>query len=428
MDAETLDDFAALFVNRARWRVIRLRHFKEIIVGVGAEQNARMAVRVAVVLGLREQNIQPHGIQRHAVHRGQHARRPVRIFVRLDAVVERRIRKMHRISAPFASAVKSVQHKQNRLRAEVGRGRHVHERRIGVFDRLLIRIDHGVQFPRPFDRAEMIFAAHGDGGLTGIAILHVVVRIGMRLEQRQIDEISGVENLFGNQLGLLVFAVGIDHSLHPVRRLQAMIIAVARILRLARLGRRGLDETDVLELAPHLREDVRRDEAANVIHDDVLRPHVRLIHKLADHGQNHLRRGVGVIVRLHAVLAVVQIDFDGHDFARLIAALVHAAGIFVVILKDCLPGPLAVGGAGELEQRGGQHGIHARLIGVGVQPPLIALLLPIARPLCRLRIARPHHAAGIDAPRNAHRLVRFGRNEIPVRRRLAGSSAPRRCR
>jgi hypothetical protein len=156
-----------------------------------------------------------------------------------------------------------------------------------------------------------------------------------------------------------------------------MIITVARILGLARLGRRILDETDVLELAPHLGEDIRRDEAANVIHDDVLRPHLGLVHELADHGQNHLRGSIGVVVGLRAVLAVVQIDFDGHDFARLIAALVHAAGILVVILEDRLPGLLAVGGAGEFEQRGGQHGIHPRLIGVGVQPPLITLLFPM---------------------------------------------------
>ena len=127
MDAQAGDHFPALLVNRARRRVIRLRHFKEIIVGVGADQNARMAVRVVVVFGLREQNIQPDGIQRHAVHRGQHARRPVGIFVRLDAVVERRIRKMQRIGAPLAPAVKSVEHKQNRLRAEIGRGRQIHD-------------------------------------------------------------------------------------------------------------------------------------------------------------------------------------------------------------------------------------------------------------------------------------------------------------
>ena len=196
-----------------------------------------MSIRVVVVFGLREQNIQPHGIQRHAVHGGQHAGWPVRVFVRLDAIVERRIRKMHRIRAPFAPAVQPVEHKEDRLRAEVGRGRQINDGRIGVLDAFLVGVDGRMQFPRPFDRAEVVLPAHGDGGLTRIAVFHVVVRIGMSLEQRQIDEVGCVENLFGNQFGFLVFAVGVNHSLHPVRRLQAMIITVARIFGLARLGR-----------------------------------------------------------------------------------------------------------------------------------------------------------------------------------------------
>ena len=40
--AQTGHSFAALLINRAGRRMVRLRHFKQIIVRVRADQNARM--------------------------------------------------------------------------------------------------------------------------------------------------------------------------------------------------------------------------------------------------------------------------------------------------------------------------------------------------------------------------------------------------
>ena len=67
MHAETGYRLATLPVNRARWRMPCFGHFKQIIVRLGADQNARMTVGIGVVFGLRKNQIETDGIQRHAV-------------------------------------------------------------------------------------------------------------------------------------------------------------------------------------------------------------------------------------------------------------------------------------------------------------------------------------------------------------------------
>jgi len=195
---------------------------------------------------------------------------------------------------------------------------------------------------------------HGDARLPFIAAVHRGARIGMRLEDRQIDEISGVEDLLGDEFGLVVFPIGIGHALHPVRLLEFPVIAVLGILRLAGHRRFLLHETDVGKLAPDFRENVGRNAAARVVNYDVLRPHAALIHELAHHREHHLRRGINEVVRLGAIEIVVAVDFDGYDLARLITAPGHLARVPVVILEDRAPCLRAVRGAGQPRQGGGE--------------------------------------------------------------------------
>ena len=70
-----------------------------------------------------------------------------------------------------------------------------------------------------------------------------------------------------------------------------------------------------------------------------------LPHQFPHHGQNHLRRGINVIVRFDGVLAVVQVDLDGHHFTGLVAAMLQRPGALVVKFKYGFPGAFLIRGA-----------------------------------------------------------------------------------
>ena len=71
---------------------------------------------------------------------------------------------------------------------------------------LLCGVDGGMQFPCPLDRAEMILAGHARRRLPGVAILHVVVGIGVQLQQGEVDEVGGLLDLPRDHAGFVVFA------------------------------------------------------------------------------------------------------------------------------------------------------------------------------------------------------------------------------
>ena len=146
-----------------------------------------------------------------------------------------------------------------------------------------------MQFGRAFDGTEMVLAGHGDGGLAVVAAIQVVIRIGMRLQQRHVHQVSRVVDLPGYEPGFVVLSVGVSNSLHPLRRFQPAVVAVHRMLRLVFLRRAGLQEAHVLELAPYLGQRVRHHVAPHIVNHDILLPHVRLVDQLPHHGQYHLR-------------------------------------------------------------------------------------------------------------------------------------------
>ena len=415
MNAQARHHFARLLIDRSGGWVARLRHLEEVVVGVGANQDSGPAQFVVVVPGLGQQQVQADRVERHSIHRGQHAGRPFRALIGDGAVVEREVGEVLRIGLPLAPAIESVQNEQDRLRAQVGRGSQIDHRRIGVLHAPLIGVDGRVQLRRALNGAEMVFAGHGQRRLAVVAAIEVVVRIGMRLEQRQVDQVSRVENLFGYEFGVIVNSLRVTHPLYPLRPFQAAVIAVDRMLGLVRFGRLLLQEAHVFELAPHLRQRVGHHVALGVVNEDVLRPHVRLVHQLPHHGQHHLRGRIDEVVALRAAGGVIHVDLHGHQFAGPIATLGQLPRTVVVVLEERLPGLLAGGGAGEFGQGGGQHGVHRRLVGVLVEPPLVRILLQMACPPGSPRVSRPHDAAGIDASGNADRSVGPGRDEVEVR-------------
>jgi len=59
----------------------------------------------------------------------------------------------------------------------------------------------------------------------------------VRLQDREVHEIGGVEDLLRNQLGFVVGAGGISDALDPVGGFEPMTVAVAGVLGLVRARR-----------------------------------------------------------------------------------------------------------------------------------------------------------------------------------------------
>ena len=415
MYPEAGDALASLPVNGAGGRLLRLGHLEEVVVRVDADQDARTSLGIVVVLGLREQQVEADGVERHTVERSEHTGGPVRVLVGLNRIIERRVGKMQRVGPPLAAAVKAVEDEEDRLGSKVRRRRKIDDRRVGVLDRLLGGVDGRVQLPGALDRAEVIFARHRDGRLARVAVLHGVERIGVRLQERLVDDVGGVEDLLGDQLRLFVLAVRIFNPGHPLRRLQPAAGSVGGVLGLKLLGRRILHEPDIAVLAPHLGEKIRWDIAAGVEDNNIGRAHTGGLHQLPHGGQDHLRRGVGIVVELLA-LAVIKVDLKRDDLAGLVPPMFQLPCGPIVVFENRLPGLLGTRGAGERKQRGSEHRVDARLVGVGIQPPLVGLLLPAAGPVRGQRVVRPHHPPREDPAGHAHRLIRRRRHKLELRR------------
>ena len=128
---------------------------------------------------------------------------------------------------------------------------------------------------------------------------------------------------------------------------------------------------------------------------------MRLVDELAHHRQHHVRRGVDLVVLLVVSFAIVEVDLDRDDLARLVAPPVQAAGLPVVELEDRIPGRLVVRGAGQMPQGRRDDRVDAGLVGVIVGPPLVRILFPVAGPLRCRRVTGPHDASRENAAGDA---------------------------
>ena len=228
----------------------------------------------------------------------------------------------------------------------------------------------------------------------------------MELEQGEVDNIGCIDNLPGHELRLAEFVV-VDtelNGLHPLGSLNAVVVAILGIHRLLTTGITILHEANIGKFAPDALQQLGVNLPLHVEDDDVVLGHTSIPHQVANDGQRHLWRGIGLVVTLTGT-AVVQVDLDGNHFAFPVAALLQTAYLLVVVAEHLLPCLTAALGPCEPLQGGSEHLVASVGRGVLVKKPLLLIGIPSSRPPCSLWAAGHDHTTGENATGYADGLV-----------------------
>ncbi len=151
------------------------------------------------------------------------------------------------------------------------------------------------------------------------------VRVGVSLEQGKIHDVGGIHDLLRNELGVVISVCRVAYSLDPLRGLQPVIVAVAGVLRLDGLGLITLYKADILVLAPNLVEHSGINKAADIVDNDIGRRYMGMDNELPHHGQSHLWRKIEQIAGAVRGGAVVEVDLDCNNLARLVTGILQPA-------------------------------------------------------------------------------------------------------
>ena len=161
------------------------------------------------------------------------------------------------------------------------------------------------------------------------------------LRRRQIDDIFGVADLLRDEFRFAETARREFDAFDPVRAFDF----ASRVARLFATRRAVLQNANIRKFAPKRRRRRGEELALDVVNEDVFLRNARLVHQLANDGQDCLRSRVAKIV-LFARSAVVQVDFDRDDFALLVPAF-EFSGRLVETTEDFVPSVDVGVGAGQ---------------------------------------------------------------------------------
>ena len=174
---------------------------------------------------------------------------------------------------------------------------------------------------------------------------------------------------------------------------------------------------DVGELAVEIAIILIGEQAKRISHGNVTRLHPALVDELAEQSQDHLGRGIHVIVVAHHVVrlwidppagdATHQVYFDGDLLSLLISHVPVAMGL-VEVFDEGIPGFSIAGLTAELLNHARHHAVHHRLVGFVALPPVsLSRSLPVGGPR-------------VMCPNDSSRIKTFPDTDGQIGNRVAG--------